>query len=188
MRMLLAAAAALFLCSAGAQAAPSLHVVGVAANDTLNLRAQPDAKSAKTGTLAPDANGITVVAVDSKGADWVKVSKGGVSGWVNAKFLAYEVGTPVRLTCTGTEPFWSMNVGYGFAAMEFNGDKSKIALDEPETPAARPQPWLIAVHGKPGFLLVGKPEKKCSDGMSDNTYPYSMLVRAGDVFAEGCCK
>lgn len=188
MRLFVAAAAALLLCSVSAVAAPSLHVVGVAANDTLNLRAGPDAKAAKTGTLPPDAAGISVVAVDTKGADWVKIAKGTVGGWVNAKFLAYETGAPVRLTCTGTEPFWGMNVGYGFANLEFNGDKSKFAVDEPFTPAARPEPWLFQVHGKPGFLLVAKPADKCSDGMSDQNYPYSMLVRAGDVFAEGCCK
>ncbi|MEI9885324.1 MAG: SH3 domain-containing protein [Rhizomicrobium sp.] len=184
----IAAAAVALLCTAMAEAAPSLHVVGVAAKDTLNLRSSPDAKAAKTGTLAPDASGISVVAVDSKGADWVKIAKGTVSGWVNAKFLAYETGTPVRLTCTGTEPFWNLNVGYGFADFEFNGDKSKLALEEPLTPAARPEPWLIPVRGKPGFLMIGKPAEKCSDGMSDNTYPYSMLVRSGSVFAEGCCK
>jgi uncharacterized membrane protein len=188
MRMRLAAVAVLLLCAGAAQAAPSLHVVGVAANDTLNLRSSPDAKAAKTGTLPPDASGITVVAVDSKSADWVKIAKGNVGGWVNAKFLAYETGTPVRLTCAGTEPFWDMTVGYGFAALTFNGDKSRLALDEPTTPAARPEPWLIPVHGKPGFLLAAKPETMCSDGMSDQDYPYSMLVRAGDVFAEGCCK
>ena len=188
MKLFVVAAVALLLCSVPAVAAPSLHVVGVAANDMLNLRAAPDAKAAKTGTLPPDAAGISVVAVDTKGADWVKIAKGTVSGWVNAKFLAYETGAPVRLTCTGTEPFWGMNVGYGFAEFEFDGNKSKIALDEPYTPAARPTPWLFQVHAKPGFLLLGKPDDKCSDGMSDNTYPYSMLVRAGDAFMEGCCK
>ena len=183
-----ATAAALLLYSIPAAAAPVLHVVGVAANDTLNLRASPDAKAAKTGTLPPNADGISVVAVDTKGADWVKIAKGNVSGWVNAKFLSYETGAPVRLTCTGTEPFWSIDVGYGFAALDFNGDKSKIALDEPDVPAARREPWLFQVHGKPGFLLLGKPQTKCSDGMSDASYPYSLLVRAGSVYAEGCCK
>ncbi|HEY0300220.1 MAG TPA: SH3 domain-containing protein, partial [Rhizomicrobium sp.] len=171
-----------------AEAAPALHVVGIAAGDTLTLRAGPDAKASKNGALAPDAGGITVLAVDSRGADWVKIAKGGARGWVNARYLAYETGAPVRLTCAGTEPFWGMKVGYGFADLEFNGDKSKIGLEEPLTPAARPRPWLFALHGRPGFLLLDKPEDKCSDGMSDNSYEYSMLVRAGDVFAEGCCK
>ena len=169
MKLFVAAAAALLLCSVPAVAAPSLHVVGVEANDMLNLRAAPDAKAAKTGTLPPDAAGISVVAVDTKGADWVKIAKGTVSGWVNAKFLAYETGAPVRLTCTGTEPFGTVNTGYGFAALEFNGDKSKIALEEPETPSARREPWLFQVHGKPGFLLLAKPADKCSDGMSDKS-------------------
>ena len=180
--------AAMAILAAPALGAPSLSVTGVAANDTLNLHSGPDAKSAKTGTLPPNATGITVVAVDSKGVDWVKIAKGNVSGWVNAKFLAYEVGAPVRLTCTGTEPFWSLNAGYGVANFDFNGDKTRIALEEPSVAAARSHPWLFTVHGKPAsFLLVDNPGK-CSDGMSDAVYPYSMLVNAAGVFAEGCCK
>lgn len=185
-----AAAAAACLCVAAQAAQPALNVTGVASNDTLTLRAAPDAKSAKTGSLPPDATGITVVAVDTKGVDWVKVQKGNQSGWVNAKFLAYDTNAPVKMTCTGTEPFWGMSVGYGFATFEFDGKKTKFALDAPQMPAARGYIWLSPVHGKPGqFLLATKPDKeKCSDGMSDNVYPYTMLVRAGDVFMEGCCK
>jgi len=174
----------------GVAQAATVNVSGVASNDTLALRAQPDAKSAKVGQLPPNATGVAVVAVDTKGVDWVKVQKGNQSGWVNAKFLQYETTSPVKMTCSGTEPFWGMNVGYGFAVFEFDGKKTKLALDEPETPGARPNIWLSTVHGKPGqFLLATRPDReKCSDGMSDNVYPYTMLVRAGGVFMEGCCK
>lgn len=186
------AAAAFLAASLGiAHAAPqTVNVVGVNSNDTLNLRAAPDAKSAKTGTLKHDETGIKVIAVDTKGADWVKVQKGNATGWVNAKFLQYEVGAPVRMTCSGTEPFWGMNVGYGFAEFEFDAKKMKFAIDEPEMPAARGYIWLSNVHGKPGkFLLSTKPDgQKCSDGMSETEYPYTMLVRVGDFFMEGCCK
>lgn len=189
---ILLAAAVFFAASLGIAnaASPTVNVVGVNSNDTLNLRAAPDAKSAKTGTLKHDETGITVIAVDTKGADWVKVQKGNVSGWVNAKFLQYDVGAPVRMTCSGTEPFWGMTVGYGFAIFEFDGKKTKLALDAPETPGARPNIWLSPVHAKPGqFILGTRPDgQKCSDGMSDNVYPYTMLVRAGDFFMEGCCK
>ena len=174
----------------GAASAGTVNVSGVASNDTLALRAQPDAKSAKVGQLPPDATGVNVTAVDTKGADWVKVQKGNQSGWVNAKFLTYDTGTPVKMTCGGTEPFWGMTVGYGFATFEFDGKKTRMALDAPETPGARPNIWLLPVHGKPGqFILGTKPDsEKCSDGMSDNVYPYTMLVRAGGFFMEGCCK
>jgi uncharacterized membrane protein len=164
-----------------------VHVAGVAANDTLSLRSSPDAKSAKTGTLPPDATGIAVVAVDSKGTDWVKITKGKVSGWVNAKFLRYESGAPVRLTCQGTEPFWFVNTGYLMANVDAAETKSKIALDEPETPAARPYPWLYPVHGKAASFLLVDENAACSDDMSDTKFAYSMLLHAGGVFMEGCC-
>ncbi len=60
MKPMLAAAVAALFCVATAGAAPVLHVVAVAAKDTLNLSASPDAKSAKTGALPPDATGISV--------------------------------------------------------------------------------------------------------------------------------
>ena len=181
--------AAAFLLGAAQAAGPSLNVTGVADNDTLSLRAAPDAKAAKVGSLPPNATGLTVTAVDCKGADWVKVQKGNVGGWVNAKFLQYETTAPVKLTCTGTEPFWGMTVGYGVARFEFDGKKTTLALEEPDVAAARTSPWLYAVHGKPGqFLLAARPEAKCSDGMSDNNYPYSMVVHAAGVFMEGCCR
>lgn len=180
-------AAAAVVC--GTAQAGGLSVTGVAGKDTLSLRAAPDAKSAQIGSLPPDTGGIAVVAVDSKGVDWVKIQKGNLSGWVNARFLRYETGAPVKMTCQGTEPFWDMTVGYGVARFEFDGKASMLALDEPQTPAARPVPWVFAVHGKPGqFLLAAEPDAKCSDGMSDNTFPYSMLVHAAGVFMEGCCK
>jgi len=188
MRRTILAGLAVFSLATGAVAGPLVQVTGVADNDSLNLRAQPDPNSARVGTIDAHDTKIEVIAVDTKGVDWVKVRKGTTTGWVNAKFLQYETGAPVKMTCAGTEPFWSMSVGYGVARFEFDGKKTTVGLDEPETPAARPAPWVFAVHGKPGqFLLAEKPEAKCSDGMSDNSYPYSMLVHTAGVFMEGCC-
>ena len=110
------AVAALTACvlAAAAAAGPLVGVTGGADNDSLNLRAAPDANSARTGTIDAHDTKIEVIAVDTKGVDWVKVRKGDVSGWVNTKFLAYEAGMPVKLVCHGTEPFWSINLGYQF--------------------------------------------------------------------------
>ena len=179
------------LLATSAAAGPLVQVTGVADDDSLNLRAAPDANSARVGTIDSHDQKIEVIAVDTKGVDWVKIRRGKTEGWVNAKFLQYESGAPVKMTCGGTEPFWNMTVGYGVARFEFDGKKTTLALDEPETPAARPVPWVFAVHGKPGqFLLASKPDddKKCSDGMSDTEFPYSMLVHTAGVFMEGCCK
>src|SRR5689334_16945627 len=100
-RAILAALTACAL-TASAAAGPLVQVTGVADNDSLNLRAQPDPNSARVGTIDAHDTKIEVIAVDTKGVDWVKVRKGNVSGWVNAKFLQYDTGAPVKMTCTGT--------------------------------------------------------------------------------------
>jgi len=187
-----ALAAILLGCALGGAAAagPLVHVTGVADDDSLNLRAQADANSARVGTIAAHDTGIEVIAVDTKGVDWVKVRKGKVEGWVNAKFLAYEAGLPVRLKCVGTEPFWGIDLGYQFAAADFrgmDGGQRKMSLAEPEVAAARSSPWLVRFNDKgASFLLIDK--RTCSDGMSDISYPYAVAASVAGHFVEGCCK
>jgi len=167
-----------------------VNVTGVADNDSLNLRAQPDANSARVGTINAHDTKIEVVALDSKGVDWVKVRKGKIEGWVNARFLAYEAGLPVKLNCVGTEPFWGIELGYQFAAVDFTGldaGKRKISLTEPVTAQSRPHPWLLSGGDKgASFLVIDR--RVCSDGMSDTNYPYAVAASVAGHFLEGCCK
>ena len=184
---------AIMLCGAlagAAAAGPLVNVTGVADDDSLNLRAQPDANSARVGTIDAHDTKIEVIAVDTKGADWVKVRKGKVEGWVNARFLAYEAGMPVKLKCVGTEPFWGIDLGYQFAAADFrgmDGGQRKMSLAEPEVAAARPSPWLVRFTDKgASFLLIDR--RTCSDGMSDTNYPYAVAAAVAGHFVEGCCR
>ncbi|HTN61472.1 MAG TPA: SH3 domain-containing protein [Devosia sp.] len=64
------------------------RVSGVAHWDQLNVRKWPAAYSQKIGAFAPN----TPVWIDrciemQAGADWCLVDRGGLKGWVNAKFL-----------------------------------------------------------------------------------------------------
>ena len=62
-------------------------VAGVGGGDRLNVREGPDARTAVVGSLAPDAKGVEVVAVDAAGA-WGRVNTGERAGWVAMRYLA----------------------------------------------------------------------------------------------------
>ncbi|HUO90250.1 MAG TPA: SH3 domain-containing protein [Rhizomicrobium sp.] len=181
-------AAALLLAMLTPASAAEFAVTGVADDDSLNLRAAPDAKAARVGTLASHATGIAITETNANG--WVKVSKGGQSGWVNAKFLAYDNGLPVALTCSGTEPFWSIRIGYGGADADFSAmdaGRTRITLAPPVAAQGRPHPWLYSGADKgASFIVIDK--ATCSDGMSDTSYPYAITASVGGHFVEGCCK
>ncbi len=114
--------------SAAAQEMPSLHdVTGVAADDVLNVRSGPDAGSARIGALAPGATGVEVIELSGTGWGRVNVDEG--SGWVSLRYLARQPDQPPvpdRLTCFGTEPFWSL---------ARDGDAARyVTPDGPEAP------------------------------------------------------
>lgn len=66
-------------------------VVGVAPYDVLNVRAWPAHYSRKVGYLAPFAHGFTVerCVKKPKASDWCKVHHGGLTGWVNSRYIAW---------------------------------------------------------------------------------------------------
>lgn len=65
-------------------------VVGVAENDTLNVRSRPGESSLivaklRNGTTGVEINGQIVM---NGGDDWVPITISGVKGWVRPKYLA----------------------------------------------------------------------------------------------------
>ncbi|MCK0122035.1 hypothetical protein MWU61_15890 [Loktanella sp. F6476L] len=108
---------AIVLCAspAIAQDFPAHFVTdGVAANDTLNIRAMPDGTSDIIGEYGPYTMNIEVIRISNDGK-WGLVGLGEQNGWVAMRFLTwsdhqqpYEFPRP--MSCFGTEPFWSLNV------------------------------------------------------------------------------
>jgi uncharacterized membrane protein len=199
MRVLAAVLLALSAGAAGAGTLPSLFdVTGVAAEDVLNVRAEPDANAPVIGTLAPGATGIEVVSVDPSG-HWGEVNVGEGAGWAALRFLAEEPEVwvpgklPQSLSCFGTEPFWNLRDRDGTAVLEM-----------PE--AAKSLGAAVAVDtGIPGdvrrALVAGDPAlrvtatvvpQSCGDGMSDRAFGLGamVLVQEGDGVPRlltGCC-
>jgi uncharacterized membrane protein len=165
-------------------------VTGVAAGDTLTVRARPDGDARRIATLQPGATGVEVIRLASEGR-WGLVPLREGSGWVRMRFLAREAPSPTPLPrplfCRGTEPFWALSVPAGGAA----------TLDRPEEGVIR-----LRRHGEVGgatggvmaFDMGGQTldltvvRRTCSDGMSDRPYGLAAMVwDRGGTFLEGCC-
>lgn len=190
---------AIFL-PAAAFAQPSyFRVFGVDTNDTLNVRAKPDARSADIGDLPPDARGIEVIATDPHGA-WAKIIWRESEGWIATRFLKPDLvprvaGTalPAGLMCVGTEPFWSMRFSQDRATYsDSEGGIYPMALQKVRVAEGRadfPVQTGFAGTDAAGDALVAP--TACSDGMSERTYPWRidlLLTTSGrQRYQVGCC-
>jgi uncharacterized membrane protein len=101
------------------------------------------------------------------------------------------------LTCTGTEPFWSLDIGKGaFTFSEAGGPAKTLETVAPISAANRSadlvrvyQTRVLAKGGKAMTIVVRAAENNsCSDGMSDNKYPLSAVIIRGQSVIEGCCR
>ncbi len=70
-------------------AATTYQVVFVDAQDVLNVRSAPGINNNLVGSLAPDADGISITGPGSMtaGSIWVPIEYAGLAGWVNSRFL-----------------------------------------------------------------------------------------------------
>jgi uncharacterized membrane protein len=163
-------------------------VTGIAADDVLNIRERPSASSPKIGEYGPSDSGIVIY---RRSGNWALVGRstpGAAEGWVNSRFLtrvvaAARVRFPLR--CLGTEPFWDLNIrserAATFASPEVAGDRLAVSNVRRE---GRNASMRIGSGGR-ADITAGS----CSDGMSDNSYRYSIFLRLTDgrVF-RGCCR
>jgi uncharacterized membrane protein len=189
--------AALAAAPVRAEMLPQLYdVAGVTAGDVLNIRAAPQASAAIIGTLAPDAQGVEVVAQNASGT-WGQINTGETAGWVNLRYLEARgvhidnYNLPVGLSCYGTEPFWSLS--------NINGALQYEAMDGP---AKALDIWIAQDSGIAGDLRrmilmagLGGPATAflypaaCTDGMSDRAFGLAIsLMTAPDApMLSGCC-
>lgn len=172
---------------------PALHdVTGVAADDVLNIRDRPDAGAEILGTLAPDATGIEVVAVEG---DWAMVNAADAAGFVALRFLARETGPDWNalqspLHCLGTEPFWDLAIvpatQTAWLSTPEEMDPAPMRMEQvwPALPWSR----TAAIALPDGFVALSPAD--CSDGMSDRRYGIAVdifLTRPDRPRLSGCC-
>lgn len=197
---------ALLLCAALAlagpvaatqEAVPGLYdVTGVAAGDALNVRADPDPHAPILGTLARDARAVEVVALDASGR-WARVNLGERGGWVARRFLAVRAGEwqgriPAGLDCTGTEPFWRLEIGPEGQRFEAAGETPLRYGGGARLPAeGRRDRWALRAWAAGRGLTAVVAERACSDGMSGRAYGLGVDLilsdRDGARYLSGCC-
>lgn len=171
-----------------------IDVTGVASNDVLNIRAEPNAKAPVVGKLPPNAKGIEVIAVRN---NWLRVNAGESSGWINGRFattqrdLWKKDAVPANLRCMGTEPFWNFSVRNGEVLFSTPSSKAtysnavvKSRFDWMESPER-----LISAENF--TAVISDNPAICSDGMSDRGYRLDVDVAIRDQgnasWYKGCC-
>jgi len=171
------------------------EVTGVADDDVLNVRIEPNAGAYDIGDLLPHAQ-VEVTAIDDSGK-WARIQWHGEDGWVARRYLV-EVerfgdefsGMPVDLLCTGTEPFWAADITsdaqFSFAELGDEADWMPVANSVMSTNMYRSN-YAFDTAKFTGLLR----RAECSDGMSDMTYGWALdlLEKGADPrLLSGCCR
>jgi len=185
------------LAASAAGTLPSrFDVTGVRGGDALNVRAEPTTAAPVVATLAADARGVEVVALDPSGR-WARVNAGEGSGWVALRYLreepdVWQAGTlPARLRCFGTEPFWSLVPEGATARIDRPEGSMSFALAalDLDIPADPRRALLLRSEAATATATI-TPEA-CSDGMSDRLFGLAVLVVTEGTDAprllSGCC-
>ncbi|MEC9344147.1 MAG: SH3 domain-containing protein [Pseudomonadota bacterium] len=176
------------------------RVSGVAADDRLNIRAEPRSDAPVVGSFAPGAGRIDVLEVRANaGAPWGRVIAGEANGWVAMRFLAPDTaepiegtGVPVALTCGGTEPFWSLTFSQSRLRLSSPAEGDQVFdLAARTTAEGRYNRFaLVATRADRRLTAVLARGPACSDGMSDRDYGWriDLVDEAGELrLFEGCC-
>ncbi|WP_224999823.1 COG3650 family protein [Cesiribacter sp. SM1] len=89
---------------------------------------------------------------------------------------------------TGTEPFWSLNIGSAYITYRsMEGDSLSFPYNSPKSAAGRTEEWAQLYQlGDQGWALLRRGNTPCSDGMSDRDYAYTATVWLRGQLLDGC--
>lgn len=95
--------------------------------------------------------------------------------------------TPLR--AVGTEPFWGARIDGRCVTYSTPDDQAGTRIWTKFNPGADGGVWSGSLDGRQFELRTRPaPPPGCSDGMSDNRYPYSVTLRVGGETRTGCAK
>lgn len=182
------------------QAQYDYAVQGVAPDDMLNIRERiegaDDVSSARiVGSIPANAvdvagTGLTVLVGESR---WHEIVYRGVKGWVNGRYLKVIRGgnntSPPIFACSGTEPFWSIELGADEATFTNPSaakgkNVSRFDVTQRRPARGRTNIEVLSLQGRGSKPLQSMAvlirNDTCSDDMSDFTYPYEVILSVGD--------
>lgn len=176
---------------AAAQDLPAFHnVTNVAVNDVLNIRNEPNASAPILDTLPPNAQDIEVVRLSENGR-WGLVNVYDRAGWTAMAFLTPQPQTTFteqKLTCFGTEPFWSADIGNRLTYSPMDGQGFDHAITARTRSINRSDRYALTGGGETAIIE----RRACSDGMSDAAFGLSinLLLSSSGTHSllSGCCR
>ena len=177
------------------------NVTGVAADDYLNVREQPDVKSQIVTRIPFDGSGIRRLDGTNNvdGQLWWRIKWEGKQGWVNKRYLLLpqkkepttkNSDSKAALHCGGTEPFWGIKITkQALTFTPMGGEKLNLPIVFNKTSDNNTK--IAAIYAKKQgeqVMAILQKVRSCSDGMSDIDYPYSIsAVINNQQFYSGCC-
>lgn len=170
-------------------------VFGVAADDVLNIRSAPQASAQVVHQVT---NGVPIEVLGMASGKWAKVQLGDTIGYAHMNYLKRGGGTTnmfgfqLDTECIGTEPFWRMTFDTdNMVRMTMMGEVATAAPLTTTTYSQTPTGYRYTFDAAPYSGQVNM--EICSDGMSDNTYPMSILLTTPNTdgtpyTVHGCCR
>ncbi len=174
-----------------AQTLPALYeVTGVASDDVLNVRTQPDATSEIVGQLLPTAQGIEVVTL-SDDQNWGMVGMPEGIGWVSMRFMHLQTAPIPPLYCFGAEPFWGLTIDATKSVLSQLGENSVDLTLMDVTTVPNEYFFTFSQGLDPIDRIANVRREFCSDGMSDRSYGFKTSIYNNETVGGGaligCC-
>jgi uncharacterized membrane protein len=185
-------------------------VTKVATGGALNMRSGPGAGNSVVVKIPADSDGIVATGEEKKvgSTTWAKVYWNGKGGWVSKSYLRPDkvtnsspasgsgtkppaANTGVVMKCSGTEPFWGIDITESKLNINMpDGPQYNVPVTFRQTSANNRTIAVIAgANGPNNTQVFLQKVASCSDGMSDNSYPYSATaVLNNKQVISGCCK
>lgn len=186
-RMIIILALYLAFCVATASAEPIYEVIGVDESDVLNIRKGPSAAAPKVGEYRPGESGIRIYRRKGNWALTGRYDPQTPDGWVHTRYLkltAAAARLQLPISCSGTEPFWTVVINTEVSATYSQPDGAPQELSVSQFNRSGRNGSMLLRAGGNMSINAGY----CSDGMSDNIYPYAAQVRLPDGHQlAGCC-
>jgi uncharacterized membrane protein len=121
------------------------------------------------------------------------MSKWTLCGLSFAALLAV-CGPAEAMQCHGTEPFWDLTIDRAAMVLhDADGVTRRLTPVGPQIASARPadlvRVYQTATVRRPrvSITIVVRRDGTCSDGMSDTTFAYNVVVIRRTGVIEGCC-
>lgn len=124
-----------------------------------------------------------------------KIPEAGESSALAAKSIPASLGADKVTACTGTEPFWRLEIEKNEIKFETLGAEEKMTIVNNGPKAARGTlvEYISLYQGRTlenerQYLNVIIQKGQCSDFMSDTIYPFTVAVLSGSSLYRGCCR